>query len=92
MVLRIPQAATSLVMPPPEPQPLTKLTSYAITELISCAEQCEGVQRTLGGLESGVGHVQVETGAAQTRMPEQQLNTAQVDASFEQMRRKRVPS
>jgi len=25
-------------------------------------------------------------------MPEQQLNTAQVDASFEQMRRKRVPS
>jgi hypothetical protein len=24
MVLRIPQAATSLVMPPPEPQPLTK--------------------------------------------------------------------
>src|SRR5207245_10018123 len=41
MVLRIPQAATSLVMPPPEPQPLTKLTSHAITELISFAEQCE---------------------------------------------------
>jgi hypothetical protein len=40
MVLRIPQAVTSLGMPP-EPQPLTKLTSYAITELISCAEQCE---------------------------------------------------
>jgi hypothetical protein len=40
MVLRIPQAVTSLVMPP-EPQPLTKLTSHAITELISCAEQCE---------------------------------------------------
>ena len=41
MVLRIPQAATSLVMPPPEPQPLTKLTSHAITALISFAEQCE---------------------------------------------------
>ena len=41
MVLRIPQAATSLVTPPPEPQPLTKLTSHAITELISFAEQCE---------------------------------------------------
>jgi hypothetical protein len=41
MVLRIPQAATSLVMPPPESQLLTKLTSHAITELISLAEQCE---------------------------------------------------
>src|SRR5215468_11952481 len=41
MVLRIPQAATSLVTPPPAPQPLTKLTSHAITELISFAEQCE---------------------------------------------------
>ena len=41
MVLRIPQAATSLVTPPPDPHPLTKLTSHAITELISFAEQCE---------------------------------------------------
>jgi hypothetical protein len=41
MVLRIPQAATSLVMPAPASQLLTKLTSHAITELISCAEQCE---------------------------------------------------
>ena len=41
MVLRIPQAATSLVTPPPAAQLLTKLTSHAITELISCAEQCE---------------------------------------------------
>jgi hypothetical protein len=41
MVRRIPQAATSLVMPPPEPPPLTKLPSHAITELISYAEQCE---------------------------------------------------
>ena len=41
MVLRIPQAATSLVTLPLEPQPLTKLTSHAITELISFAEQCE---------------------------------------------------
>ena len=37
MVLRLPQAATSLVTPPPDPQPLTKLTSHAITELISFA-------------------------------------------------------
>src|SRR6266568_4739725 len=41
MVLRIPQAATSLVTPPPEPQLLTQLTSQAITERISFAEQCE---------------------------------------------------
>ena len=43
MGLRIPQTATSLVMPPPESQPPTKLTSHAITELIACAEQCEGL-------------------------------------------------
>jgi hypothetical protein len=41
MVLRIPQASTSLVRPQPESQPRTQLTSPAITELISCAEQCE---------------------------------------------------
>ncbi len=41
MVLRIPQAATSLVTLPLESQPLTKLTSHAITELIAFAEQCE---------------------------------------------------
>jgi hypothetical protein len=42
MVLRIPQAATRLVIPPLESQqPLTQLTSHAITELISFAEQCE---------------------------------------------------
>jgi len=41
MVLRIPQAATSLVTPPPESHTLTQLPSHAITELISCAEQCE---------------------------------------------------
>ena len=40
MVLRIPQAATSLLMPPPEPQPLPHLTSHAIPELIACAEPC----------------------------------------------------
>ena len=39
MVLRIPQAATRLSTPPPEPQPLTKLPSHAIPELISFAEQ-----------------------------------------------------
>ena len=41
MVLRMPQAATSLVMPPPESQPLTQLPSHAITELMSLAEPCE---------------------------------------------------
>ncbi len=41
MVLRIPQAATSLVTLPLASQPLTKLTSHAITELIAFAEQCE---------------------------------------------------
>src|SRR5207253_3539290 len=41
MVLRIPQTATDLVAPPPESAPLSKLTSQAITELMSLAEQCE---------------------------------------------------
>src|SRR5712691_7448685 len=41
MVLRIPQTATNLVSPPPKSAPLSKLTSHAITELISLAEQCE---------------------------------------------------
>ena len=41
MVLRIPQAATSLVTPPPASQPLTQLTSHAITERIAFAEPCE---------------------------------------------------
>jgi hypothetical protein len=41
MVLRLPQAATNLVSPPPESESMTKLTSHAITELMSLAEQCE---------------------------------------------------
>ena len=41
MVLRLPQAATSLVASPPESEPMTKLTSHAVTELLSFAEQCE---------------------------------------------------
>ena len=41
MVLRLPQVATSLVTPPPESTPLIKLTSHAITDLMSLAEQCE---------------------------------------------------
>src|SRR5713101_2868490 len=41
MVLRLPHAATSLVAAPPESESRTKLTSHAITELISFAEQCE---------------------------------------------------
>src|SRR5512145_1020824 len=35
MVLRIPQTATNLVSPPPESVLLSKLTSHAITELMS---------------------------------------------------------
>src|SRR5919108_5383352 len=41
MVLRLPQIATDLVAPPPKSVLLSKLTSHAITELISLAEQCE---------------------------------------------------
>jgi len=35
-------------------------------------------------------HMEVEAGRAQTRVTEQQLDTAQVDPRFEQMRRKSV--
>ena len=38
-----------------------------------------------------MGHVEVEARAAQARVSKQQLDTAQVDTGFEQMRRKRVP-
>jgi|SRR5919106_1490216 hypothetical protein len=41
MVLRIPQTATNVVLPPPESASMSKLTLHAITELISLAEQCE---------------------------------------------------
>jgi hypothetical protein len=41
MALRLPQAATSLVASTPASAPMTKLTSHALTELISFAEQCE---------------------------------------------------
>jgi hypothetical protein len=44
MVLRIPRAATNLL--PPSSQVPTTLTSHAITELISLAEQCEVLCRT----------------------------------------------
>jgi hypothetical protein len=44
MVLRIPRAATNLR--PPSSQVPTTLTSHAITELISLAEQCEVLCRT----------------------------------------------
>src|SRR6266702_6591404 len=40
MVLRIPHAATSLVAAPPESAPRTKLTTHAVTELISFATTC----------------------------------------------------
>ena len=38
-----------------------------------------------------MGHVEVEARAAQARVPEQELDATQVDAGFEQMRRKGVP-
>jgi hypothetical protein len=41
MTLRIPLCATNLV--PPRPTGQTKLTLEAVSELISLAEQCEGV-------------------------------------------------
>src|SRR6266699_33431 len=41
MVLRLPHAATSLGAAPPESAPRTKLTTHAVTELISFATQCE---------------------------------------------------
>ena len=44
MVLRLPRAATNLL--PPSSQVPTTLTSHAITELISLAEQCEVLCRT----------------------------------------------
>ena len=44
MVLRLPRAATNLL--PPSSQVPTTLTSQAITELISLAEQCEVLCRT----------------------------------------------
>lgn len=41
MVLRIPRAATNLASPALPPESPSKLTSQALTELISLAEQCE---------------------------------------------------
>ena len=42
-------------------------------------------------MERRVGHMEVEAGGAQARVPQQQLDAAQVDAGFEQMRREAVP-
>jgi hypothetical protein len=42
-------------------------------------------------MQRGVSDVEVEARAAQTRVSEQQLDTAQVDPSFEQMRREAMP-
>jgi len=42
-------------------------------------------------MERRVGHMEGEARAAQARVPQQQLDTAQVDARFEQMRREAVP-
>jgi hypothetical protein len=41
MLLRLPHVATSLVAAPPASEPRTKLTSHAVIELMSFAEQCE---------------------------------------------------
>ena len=42
-------------------------------------------------MERRVRHMEVEARAAQTRVAEQQLDAAQVDPRFEQMRREAVP-
>jgi hypothetical protein len=42
-------------------------------------------------MQRGSGHVQVETGAPQAGMPQQELDAAQVDPGFEEMRREAVP-
>ena len=41
-------------------------------------------------MERRVGHMEVEARAAQARVPQQQLDAAQVDTRFEQMRREAV--
>ena len=48
--------------------------------------QCECVQRTRGCLEPHLGQMQVAAGGFQIRMPEQQLDSPQVRAGFQQMR------
>src|SRR5215470_13636963 len=42
-------------------------------------------------MQRRVGHMEVDARGAQTGMPEQQLNAAQVDPGFQEMRRKSVP-
>ena len=64
MVLRIPQTATDLVAPPPESAPLSKLTSQAITELMSLAEQCEVLCRATQP-KSGIDHIPTDLVVAQ---------------------------
>jgi hypothetical protein len=41
-------------------------------------------------MEGRVGHMEIEARAAQARVPEQQLDAAQIDPCFEQMRREAV--
>jgi len=42
-------------------------------------------------MQRGMGHVEVEARAAQTRVPEQELDATQVHPGFEQMRREAMP-
>jgi hypothetical protein len=42
-------------------------------------------------MERRMSHMEVEARAAQARVSQQQLDAAQVDAGFEQMRRETVP-
>jgi hypothetical protein len=51
MVLSIPLTATSLSLP--RPVPATKLTSHALTELLSLAEQCEVLSCPIAPKTSG---------------------------------------
>ena len=64
MVLRIPQAATHLVSPPPASASLAQLPAHAITELLSLAEQCEVLcpaTHPNAGIDSPPGYQPVST-------------------------------
>ena len=58
--------------------------------LVQVRRHGQGVQGTRRGMPRGVGHMEGEARAAQTRVPEQQLDAAQVAPRFEQMRREAV--
>jgi hypothetical protein len=60
-------------------------------QLVQVRRHGQGVQGTRGGMQRGVGDVEGEARAPQARVPQQQLEAAQVDAGFEPMGREAVP-